>query len=61
VIRDLATEIQGTTMEDLERSSGERSEALRSGGSSMVERRSSGSEVPDPEVVARPKRRQFTA
>src|SRR5262245_9826210 len=50
-------------MEGPERSSGERSEAPRSGGSSMVERRSSGSEekAPDPEVVARPKRRQFTA
>ena len=49
-------------MGDPERSGGERSEAPRSGGSSMVERRSSGSEekVPDPEVVARPKRRQFT-
>src|SRR6266540_554234 len=46
-----------------ERSGGERSEAPRSGGSSMVERRSSGSgeKVPDPEVVARPKRRQFRA
>src|SRR5438093_11875054 len=50
-------------MGDPERSGGERSEAARSGGSSMVERRSSGSEekVPDPEVVARPKRRRFTA
>jgi transposase-like protein len=63
LIKDLATEIQGTTMGDLERSGGERSEALRSGGSPMVERRSSGpgEKVPDPEVVARPKRRQFTA
>ena len=50
-------------MEDAERSGGERSEAPRSGGSSMVERRSpgSGERVPDPEVVARPKRRRFTA
>jgi transposase-like protein len=48
-------------MEGLERSGDERSEAPRSGGASMVERRSPGSEpVPDPEVVARPKRRQFT-
>jgi transposase len=50
-------------MGDPERSGGERSEAPRSGGSPMVERRSSGpgEKVPDPEVVARPKRRQFTA
>lgn len=50
-------------MEGTERSGGERSEAPRSGGSSMVERGSSGPgrEVPDPEVVARPKRRRFTA
>jgi len=50
-------------MGDPERSGGERSEAPRSGGSPMVERRSSGSEepIPDPEVVARPKRRRFTA
>src|SRR5712692_2172000 len=50
-------------MGDLERSGGERSEAPRSGGSPMVERRSSGpgEKVRDPEVVARPKRRQFTA
>jgi len=63
VIKDLAMEVQGTTMGDLERSGGERSEAPRSGGSPMVERRSSGSGdgVPDPEVVVRPKRRQFTA
>ena len=63
MIKDLATDVQGTTMGDLERSGGERSEAPRSGGSPMVERRSSGSgeRVPDPEVVARPKRRQFTA
>lgn len=63
MIKDLAMEVQGTTMGDLERSGGERSEAPRSGGSPMVERRSSGSGdgVPDPEVVVRPKRRQFTA
>lgn len=50
-------------MEGTERSGGERSEAPRSGGSSMVERGSSGlgKAVPDPEVVARPKRRRFTA
>ena len=50
-------------MGDTERSGGERSEAPRSGGSSMVERGSSGpaAGVPDPEVVSRPKRRQFTA
>ena len=48
-------------MEGLERSGDERSEAQRSGGASMVERRSPGPDgVPDPEVVARPKRRQFT-
>ena len=63
MIKDLALAVEGTTMEDAERSGGERSEAPRSGGSSMVERRSSGSgeRVPDPEVVARPKRRRFTA
>jgi hypothetical protein len=48
-------------MEGLERSGDERSEAPRSGGASMVERRLPGPDgVPDPEVVARPKRRQFT-
>ena len=53
MIKDLATDVQGTTMVDTE----------RSGESTMVERRSSGpgEDVPDPEVVARPKRRQFTA
>jgi transposase len=52
VIKDLALEAQGATMEDTE----------RSGGSSMVERSSSTPErVPDPEVSDRPKRRQFTA
>jgi len=63
LIKDLAMDVQGTTMGDAERSGGERSEAPRSGGSPMVERRSSGGgdEVPDPEVVARPRRRQFTA
>jgi transposase-like protein len=63
LIKDLALDVQGTTMGDPERSGGERSEAPRSGGSSMVERGSSGrgKGVPDPEVVARPKRRQFTA
>ena len=53
MIKDLAQEVQGTTMGDTERSGGERSEAPRSGGSSTVERVSSGSllEMPDPEVV----------
>jgi hypothetical protein len=62
LIKDLATDVHATTMGDLERSGGERSEAPRSGGSPMVERRSSGpgEKVPDPEVVARAKRRQFT-
>ena len=50
-------------MEGTERSGGERSEASRSGGSSTVERIASAlpQEVPDPEVVVRPKRRRFTA
>lgn len=54
-------------MGDPERSGGERSEAPRSEGASTVERGVPGSSqaadplVPDPEVVARPKRRQFTA
>jgi transposase-like protein len=63
LIKDLALEAQGTTMVDTERSGGERSEAPRSGGSTMVERSSSPSpgRVPDPEVAARPKRRHFTA
>ncbi len=63
MINDLAVGVEQTTMEGTERSGGERSEAPRSGGSSMVERRSSGSgeRIPDPEVVARPKRRRFTA
>ena len=63
MIKDLALEVQGTTMGDPERSGGERSEAPGSGGSPMVERRSSGpgEKVHDPEVVARPKRRRFTA
>jgi len=63
LIKDLALGVQETTMGDTERSGGERSEAPRSGGSSMVERGSSGpgKDVPDPEVAARPKRRRFTA
>ena len=63
MIKNLALGVQETTMGDTERSGGERSEAPRSGGSSMVERGSSGpgKDVPDPEVVARPKRRRFTA
>lgn len=61
MINDLARDVEGTTMEGLERSGDERSETPRSGGPSMVERRSPGPDgVPDPEVVARPKRRQFT-
>jgi len=61
--RLLAEEVAGATIGDTERSGGERSEAPRSGGSPMVERRSSAhpDEVPDPEVEARPKRRRFTA
>lgn len=61
--KDLALAVEETTMEGTERSGGERSEAPRSGGSSMVERGSSGpgKGAPDPEVVARPKRRRFTA
>lgn len=63
MIKDLALAVEETTMGDTERSGGERSEAPRSGGSSMVERGSSGpgQGVPDPELVARPKRRRFTA
>lgn len=59
----MAQEFRETTVEDTERSGGERSEATRSGGSLTVERMSSASpqEVPDPEVVAQPKRRRFTA
>ena len=58
----MAQEIQETTVGGTERSGGERSEAPRSGGSPTVERMSSVSPgVPDPEVVARPKRRRFTA
>ena len=63
MINDLALEASGPTMGEPEQSGDERSEAPRSGGFPMVERGSSGPprEVPDPEVVARPKRRQFTA
>ena len=58
----IAEEIQETTVGGTERSGVERSEAPRSGGSPTVERMSSASPgVPDPEVVARPKRRRFTA
>jgi len=58
----MAQEIQETTVGDTERSGGERSEPSRSGGSPTVERVSSVSPgAPDPEVVARPKRRRFTA
>ena len=63
MIKDLAQEVQGTTMGDTERSGVERSEAPRSGGSPMVERSVvvAPEVVPDPEVGARPKRRRFTA
>ena len=59
----MTQEFRETTVGDMERSDSERSEATRSGGSSTVERVSSAApqEVPDPEVVARPKRRRFTA
>jgi len=59
----MAQEVREATVGDSERSGGERSEAPRSGGSSTVERMSliPPQEVPDPEVVARPKRRRFTA
>lgn len=61
MINDLAADVQGTTMEGPERSGGERSEAPRSGGASMVGRSAgSGEKVPDPEVEPRPRRRQFT-
>ena len=47
---------------DTERRGGERSEAPRSGESPTFERKPAGPlGVPDPEVAARPKRRQFTA
>ena len=63
MIKDLAQEVQGTTMGDTERSVGERSEAPRSGGPPMVERLvgPAPEAVADPEVEARPKRRRFTA
>lgn len=63
MIKDLAQQAEETTVGDTERSGGERSEAPRSGGSSTVERMSAASPqgVPDPEVVAQPKRRRFTA
>jgi transposase-like protein len=50
-------------MVDTERSGAERSEAPRSVGSTIVERVASGVlvQVPDPEVIAQPKRRRFTA
>jgi len=61
LIKDLAREAQGLMPGDTERSGGERSEAPRSGGSPGIERVTATPEVPDPEVAARPKRRQFTA
>jgi transposase len=42
-------------------SSGERSEPERNGGAPKARGGGSGMAVPDPEVSARPKRRQFTA
>lgn len=61
MIKDLAQAAQGPRAGDTERSGGERSEAPRSGGFPALERATSAPEVPDPEVAARPKRRQFTA
>lgn len=63
MIKDLAQEVQGTSMGDTERSGGERSEAARSGGSPMLERpvAPAPEAVPDPEFEARPKRRRFAA
>lgn len=60
---DVGVNVSMANMGDTERRGGERSEAPRSGGSLMFERASSGSPqgLPDPEVAARPKRRQFTA
>jgi transposase-like protein len=60
----MTQEFRETTVGDTERSGDERSEATRSGGSSTVERMllsAPPQEAPDPEVVARPKRRRFTA
>jgi len=63
VSKDMEPEVQGTTMGDLERRGGERSEAARSGGSLIVGRQSLDSvrENPDPEVVEKAKRRRFGA
>jgi len=63
LIKDLALEAGGTTRVDAERSGGERSEAPRSGESTLVDRPVGAADlvVPDPEVVAGPKRRRFTA
>jgi transposase-like protein len=61
VIKDLSQEAQGLRTGDTERSGDERSEAPRSGGFPVLERVTPAPEVPDPEVVAGPKRRQFTA
>ena len=51
-----------STVEEPERRDDERSEAARSGGSSTVEPRNvpTVAEAPDPEVVARRRRRRFT-
>ena len=63
MIKDLAQEGQAARLGDTERSGGERSEALRSGGFPSLERDGSAAppQIPDPEVAARPKRRRFTA
>ena len=61
MIKDLAVEAQGTTMGDLERSGGERSETERSAAVGTAEADPTGIVRPDPEVVAKAKRRKFTA
>jgi transposase len=54
--------VTSSVVEAPERRAGERSEAARSGGASTTERRGiQGSEVPDPQVAAKPQRRRFTA
>ena len=59
----MAEEVREVALGGPERRGDERSEAPRSAGSSKAERVSSASpqEIPDPEVVAGPKRRRFTA
>ena len=59
---DVAVGVTLASMGDTERRGDERSEAPRSGESPILERKPAGPQgVPDPEVAARPKRRQFTA